>query len=168
MKKAPPWWVVYVAAVGGFVTTVGDFGGVLTGIEDTWPSLVPLLPLVGTVVLLLLVGAGMYLGWRSLRDFRERRRTQVLEFFDDLLSNLEVARYTGDEARDSWLAKVDVIASDLTRKGFLDSRLGEIREFSQIVAYITYMRKLVSHHGMRRARREANQAWLRYSHEKEG
>ena len=163
MKRVPPWWIAYIAALGGFLVSAGDFWGALTSVKDKWPSIVPLLPLVGTVVLLLLAGSGAYLGWQSVRDFRDRKRSEVLEFFDDLLSNLEIARYTDVEERATWLAKADVITKDLIRKGLLDSGLDKTKDFHQLVAYITYMRKVISHHGIRQAKREAAQARLMYS-----
>ena len=117
-----------------------------------------LLPLVAVLVFWLLGMAAALLGFLIWRDRQAKRKEDIVSSIDDLMVNMNVegwgSLYDVPPSRKQ-LANAAVIADHLEAMGLLDSRVGD-RSYSleEVGSYLARVRKYVSRHGVRRAKRE--------------
>ena len=134
-------------------------GDLFDALVAQWPIVGPWLPVTG-VLLLGYFGVAVSIRWAAdiwnvVRAKVEGRREQVLASIDDLRSNLPGGMYNwaGNPENRSALAKADVIARDLIGRGILDERMNNRHDARFNQAYLARLRKHVSRHGARYARK---------------
>ena len=134
-------------------------GDLFDGLVAEWPTVAPWLPVIGAL-LLAYFGAATSIRWmadvwNAVHTKVERKKEQVLASIDDMSSNLPggMHNWHGNPENRSALAKADVIAKDLIAWGLLDERISERHDAGFNQAYLARLRKNVSRHGVRYARK---------------